>query len=207
MRFARMKPGLHPLPTLFMLLGLAACAAPAVPNEQYFRLIAAPGDAHASKPLDGAVEVPPFDADGVMIERPLLFSTDGGHKLEQRNYAYWTNSPPQMLRDALVSYLRSTQVAPQIVPSEMRIDDVKYTIHGTIRRLEQTADPAGGTIEIELALLERDSDRLILSKVFQVDQPAKSGKIDDAVTALDEGMNKIYRDFVALIDNRPATGG
>ncbi|HVJ43529.1 MAG TPA: ABC-type transport auxiliary lipoprotein family protein [Dongiaceae bacterium] len=207
MKFPRMKSGSHPLLALIILGGLAGCAAPEVPKEQYFRLVAAPGDVHVGKPLDGAVEVPPFDADGVMIERPLLFTADGGHKLEQRNYAYWTNSPPQMLRDQLITYLRAAQIAPQVVASEMRVDDVKYTIHGTVRRLEQTANPNGGTIEIELALLEKDSNRLILSKVFHVDQMTNSGKIDDAVMALNEGMNKIYREFVDLVGNRPATAG
>src|SRR5262249_7174602 len=185
--------------------GLAACAAPEVPKEQYFRLVAAPGDVHATMPLDGAVEIPPFDADGVMIERPLLFTADGGQKLEQRNYAYWTNSRPQMLRDQLVTYLRAAGIAPQVVPSELRVDDVKYTIRGKVRRLEQTANPDGGTIEIELALLEKDSDKLILSKVFHVDQKTNSDKIDDAVTALNQGMNDIYRDFVALVSKRTAT--
>lgn len=197
----------RPLLLAFVAGSLAACAAPEVPKEQYFRLVAAPGDTHATKPLDGAVEIPPFDADGVMTERPLLFTADGGHKLEQRNYAYWTNSPPQMLRDQLVTYLRAAQIAPQVIPSELRVDDVKYTIHGTVRRLEQTANPDGGTIEIELALLEKDSDKLILSKVFHVDEKTGSGKIDDAVTALNQGMNDIYRDFVTLVSQRSATAG
>lgn len=202
-----MKIRLSAVLALLLAGTLAACAAPEVPKEQYFRLVAAPGDVHARKPLDGAVEIPPFDADGVMTERPLLFTADGGHKLEQRNYAYWTNSPPQMLRDQLVSYLRAAQLAPQIVPSELRVDDVKYTIHGTVRRLEQTANPDGGTIEIELALLEKDSDRLVLSKVFHIDQHTAGGRIDDAVTALNAGMNQIFRDFVDLVSNRPTTAG
>ena len=197
----------RPLLSLLIVSSLGACAAPEVPKEQYFRLVAAPGDIHAAKPLDGAIEVPPFDADGVMTERPLLFTADGGHKLEQRNYDYWTNTPPQMLRDQLITYLRAAQVAPQVVPSELRVDDVKYTIRGTVRRLEQTANPDGGTIEIELALLEKDSDKLILSKVFHVDQKTGSGKIDDAVTALNQGMNDIYRDFVMLVSQRSAAAG
>jgi ABC-type uncharacterized transport system auxiliary subunit len=189
---------LRSLLPLSLVLVVAACAAPEVPKEQYFRLVAAPGDVHASKPLDGAVEIPPFNADGVMSERPLLFTADGGHKLEQRNYVYWTNTPPQMLRDQLITYLRAAQLAPQVVPSELRID-AKYVIHGEVRRLEQTANPNGGVIEIELALLEKDSDRLIVSKVFHVDETAGSGKIDDAVQALNAGMNQIFHDFVILI--------
>ena len=195
---ARFRPFL----ILAIVGSLSACATPEVPKEQYFRLIAAPGDIHISKPLDGAVEVPPFDADGVMQERPLLFTADGGHKLEQRTYAYWTYAPPQMLRDQLITYLRAAQLAPQIVPSELRVD-AKYVIHGTVRRLEQTANPDGGTIEIELALLTHDENQVLVSKVFHIDQSTPDGKIDNAVTALNDGMNKIFHDFVTLVDQTP----
>jgi ABC-type uncharacterized transport system auxiliary subunit len=195
-----MMSRLRPFLFLTIAASLTACAAPEVPKEQYFRLVAAPGNAHASKSLEGGIEIPPFDADGVMSERPLLFTADGGQKLEQRNYAYWTNSPPQMLRDQLVTYLRAAQLSSQIVPSELRVD-TKYAIHGTVRRLEQTANPDGGTIEIELALLNRDKDEIIVSKVFHVDQATGDTNIDPAVTALNTGMNKIFHDFVHLVDS------
>lgn len=197
-----MTARLRPFLLLAIIGSLSACATPEVPKEQYFRLVAAPGDIHVSKPLDGGIEVPPFDADGVMQERPLLFTADGGHKLEQRTYAYWTYPPPQMLRDQLVTYLRAAQLAPQIEPSELRVDS-KYVIHGTVRRLEQTANPDGGTIEVELALLTRDENDVIVSKVFHVDQSTTDGRIDTAVSALNDGMNKIFHDFVVLISQTP----
>jgi cholesterol transport system auxiliary component len=185
---------------------LSACTAPEVPKEQYFRLIAAPAEVHATKPLDGVVEIAPFGADGVMAERPLLFTANGGRKLEQRNYAYWTNPPPQMLRDQLVAYLRAAQFAPQVVPSEMRID-AKYAVRGTVRRLEQTANPNGAVIEIELSLIEEASNRLIASKLFHAEQPSSSSDIDDAVKALNAGMNQIFHDFVVMASQAAAGQG
>ena len=78
-----------------------------MPKEQYFRLIAAQRRrSRAPRQLTGGIEIVPFAGEGVMTERPLLFTADGGRKLEQRNYAYWTDAPPQMLRDQLVAYLR-----------------------------------------------------------------------------------------------------
>lgn len=186
---------------LSLLALLVGCAAPEVPKEQYFRLIAAPAEAPVSKPLDGILEVPAFDAEGVLAERPLLFTADGGHKLEQRNYAYWTNSPPQMLRDQLVTYLRSAHIATEVVPSELRVD-AKYVVRGKLRRLEQTANPNGGVIEVEVALLDEDTDRLITSKVFLAKEPATSGSIDDAVAALNSGMNQIFREIAAMVSQR-----
>ena len=181
---------------LFLLL--AGCAAPEVPKEQYFRLIAVPAAMPVDRPLNGVLEVPPFTTDGVLAERPLLFSANDGQRLEQRNYAYWSDSPRQMLRDELVSYLRSAKAAPQIVPSELRID-TKYVLKGTLYRLEQRANPNSAIIEIEFSLIEEDSNRLIATKVFHAEEPAASGDIDDAVKALNLGMNKIFHDVAVMI--------
>ncbi len=189
-----------------MTLLAAGCAAPTVPKEQYFRLTAQPAESPAVKPLNGVVEVPPFAAEGVMAERPLLFTANGGRKLEQRNYAYWVSPPPQMLRDQLIAYLRAAQFAAQVVPSEMRIE-AKYIVRGTLRRLEQTANPDGAVIEIELTLLEEDNNRLIADKVFHVEPPAATGDIDDAVKAMNAGMNQIFRDFVTMASQATAGQG
>ncbi|MET1025871.1 MAG: ABC-type transport auxiliary lipoprotein family protein [Dongiaceae bacterium] len=181
----------------FLLL-LAGCMAPSVPKEQFFRLIAVPATRPLDKPLNGVLEVPPFTTDGVLAERPLLFSANDGQKLEQRNYAYWSDSPRQMLRDELVSYLRSAKAAPQIVPSELRLD-AKYVLKGTLYRLEQRANPNSAVIEIEFSLIEEDTNRLITSKVFRAEEPAATGDIDDAVKALNTGMNRIFQDVAAMI--------
>jgi hypothetical protein len=76
-----------------------------VPKEQYLRLMAAQPAEEASRQISGGIEIVPFAGEGVMSERPLLFSADGRRKLEQRSYAYWTDAPPQMLCDWLVAYL------------------------------------------------------------------------------------------------------
>ena len=80
-----------------------------MPKEQYFRLIATTEPAAVTAPVTGVVEIPPLQAEGVMGERPLLFTKDNGLKLEQRNYAYWTDPPPAMLRDQLIAYLRAAK--------------------------------------------------------------------------------------------------
>ncbi len=115
---------LKPLALLPILALLAGCfgSAPAVPKQQYFRLVAAAPAAQSGKQISGGLEIVPFAGEGVMTERPLLFTADGGRKLEQRNYAYWTDAPPQMLRDQLVTYLRQAGVADNVAPSELRLE-------------------------------------------------------------------------------------
>jgi ABC-type uncharacterized transport system auxiliary subunit len=184
------------LPVLALLAGCFG-SAPQVPKEQYFRLVAsAPADA-AAKKIKGGIEIVPFSGEGVMTERPLLFTADNGRKLEQRNYAYWTDAPPQMLRDQLVAYLRQANVADSVVPSELRIESA-YVVRGTIRRLEQlVGDKSGAVISLELAVIEKSNDKLILSKVYTSEKPISGDKIDDAVTALNAGLDEIFTAFAA----------
>jgi ABC-type uncharacterized transport system auxiliary subunit len=187
----------RPFVLLPILAVLAGCfgSAPPVPREQYFRLIATQPAEQASRPISGGIEIVPFAGEGVMSERPLLFSADGGRKLEQRNYAYWTDAPPQMLRDQLVSFLRSAGVADRVVPSELRVESA-YAVRGTIKRLEQLvgASPAA-VISLELAVLENSSDRLILSKVYTAERPTSGQSIDEAVAALNDALDEIFASF------------
>ncbi|HJT12797.1 MAG TPA: hypothetical protein VJ790_09270, partial [Dongiaceae bacterium] len=76
---------LRPLLLLALLAALAGCfgSAPPVPKEQYFRLIADQPGEPAAKKITGGIEVVPFAGEGVMSDRPLLYTADGGRKLEQ----------------------------------------------------------------------------------------------------------------------------
>lgn len=184
------------LATLIASLSITACSAPPAPKEQYFRLIAAPAEAAATQSLDGVVVVAPFSAEGVMAERPLLFTANDGRKLEQRNYAYWTDAPPEMLRDQLIAYLRSANIAPNVVPSELRIA-AKYEVKSVIHRLEQVGgDSPAGAITIEFSLIERETDSLIVNRTYAVAKPAADNSIDSAVAALNEGLDEIFGSFV-----------
>ena len=193
----------RPLVLLPILVVLAGCfgAPPPVPKEQYFRLIAAAPTDQAPKKISGGIEIAPFSGEGVMTERPLLFTADGGRKLEQRNYAYWTDAPPQMLRDQLVTYLKQAGIANNVVPSELRVESA-YVVRGTIRRLEQlVGSSTGAVISLELAVLENRNDRLLLSKVYTAEKPTSGQDIDAAVVALNDGLDEIFAAFVSDLDD------
>jgi ABC-type uncharacterized transport system auxiliary subunit len=184
-----------------LALTVAACfgAAPPVPKEQYFRLTATATPEASANPLPGIVEVAPLLSEGVLGERPLLFTSNGGQKLEQRNYAYWTDPPPAMLRDQLVTYLTKAGIADRVVPSELRIAS-QYRLQGRILRLEQVAPSGGGNggvIALELSLIDKANDGIIASGRYEVAKEATGANIDDAVQALNDGLNEILAAFVA----------
>jgi ABC-type uncharacterized transport system auxiliary subunit len=194
---------LRPAILLPILVLLAGCfgAAPPVPKEQYFRLIAAQPAEQAAGKVKGGIEIAPFTGDGVLTERPLLFTANDGRKLEQRNYAYWTSAPPQMLRDQLVAYLRQAGIADSVVPSELRIESA-YVVRGTIKRLEQlVGGSSGAVISLELSVLQNSSDRLILSKVYTADKSTSGESIDNAVAALNDGLDEIFAAFAHDLAN------
>ena len=197
-----MKPALKLLPLLGFVV-IAACAAPTVPKEQYFRLVATPATEKLAHPFTGIIEAAPLGADGVTGERPLLYTANGGTELEQRNYAYWTELPTAMIRDQLVTYLRSAGAAEQVVPSELRIGAL-YRIQGEIKRLEQSAGDKNdvGIIELELSVIDESTDQLIMSKVYHAETPAADHSIDGAVAALNAGLQDVLKRFAADIDAR-----
>jgi len=187
-----------------LALSLSACfgSAPPVPKEQYFRLLAGTTPEAVAKPVDGVIEVPPLQAEGVMGERPLLFTKDDGQKLEQRNYAYWTDPPPAMLRDQIVAYLRAAKLAKDVVPSELRVN-AQYRVEGRIKRLEQLSGAKNAAvIALELALIDKTTDSIVSSGSYEVAKDAGGPDIDDAVHALNSGLNEILAKFVADLGAR-----
>lgn len=184
-----------------LALSLAGCfgAAPPVPKEQYFRLVTTETPQAIGNPLPGIIEVAPLLSEGVLGERPLLFTSNNGQKLEQRNYAYWTDPPPAMLRDQLVTYLTAAGIAQRVVPSELRIAS-QYRLQGRILRLEQVSPSGGGNggvIALELSLIDKANDGILTSGRYEVAKEATGANIDDAVQALNNGLNEILAAFVA----------
>jgi ABC-type uncharacterized transport system auxiliary subunit len=202
MEGSEMKRALSFVPVIAFVM-TAACMAPSVPKEQYFRLVATPATEKLAHPFTGILEASPLGADGVAGERPLLYTANGGTKLEQRNYAYWTELPTAMIRDQLVTYLRAAGAAEQVVQSELRVG-AAYRVQGEIKRLEQSAGDKHdlGIVELELSVIDEATDQLVLSKVYHAEQPAADHSIDAAVAALNAGLQDVLQRFAADIDAR-----
>ncbi|MEQ8357206.1 MAG: ABC-type transport auxiliary lipoprotein family protein [Kiloniellaceae bacterium] len=189
---------------------LSGClgSAPPVPRDHYYRLLVpAPGAAPAAATLPGVMTVELLQADGLLRERPLLYSASGeSYELQQHNYHYWNDAPPRMLQDQLVAYLRRSGIAGQVVTPDMRIR-ADYQVSGKARRLERLlgGGPPRVFVEVELALLRLSDETLLVVETYSAEASAADETVDAAVVALNRATAEIFDRFLTQV--RVASAG
>lgn len=184
------------------LLLLVGCfnSAPPVPRDHYYR-ISVPTPARSDVPmLQGVVAVAPLEADGLLRERPLLYSASGqSYEMQQHDYHYWIDPPPRMLQYQLIDYLRSSGLANTVIAPDLRVN-TDYNLSGRIKRLERLlgGGPPRVVAELELALVEISSQRLILVRSYDAEVRATDNSVTASITALNTALSHIFQRF--LID-------
>lgn len=180
---------------------LAGClgSAPPVPRDHYYRLlVSSPADISAGGRLASVISVDLFQADGLLHERPLLYSESGAsHEVQQHNYHYWTDAPPRMLQDQLVTYLRRSNIARSVVTPDMRVR-ADYQISGKVRRLERLlgGGPPRVFVEMELALVRLSDNALLLVDNFAEQEPEAGGNVGSAIIALNKATGRLFDRFL-----------
>ena len=191
---------------LALMLGmLTACAAqPPVPQDRYYRLQAAVATAPMGTPaLPGTLEVERFSADGLTAGRPIVYmQSDNPNQLLEYHYHFWTQPPTVMLRDELVTYLRGSNVANNVVTPEMRLPS-DYVLTGRIRRLEQiVGSPNATAMELEISLRRQADGKLLFLKSYRHETATSSAGVGAAVDALNQSLNVVYADILADLKSR-----
>lgn len=182
------------------LLLLVGCfnSAPPVPRDHYYR-ISVPTPARSDVPmLQGVVAVAPLEADGLLRERPLLYSASGqSYEMQQHDYHYWIDPPPRMLQFQLIDYLRSSGLANTVVAPDLRVN-ADYNLSGRIKRLERLlgGGPPRVVAELELALVEISSQRLILVRSYDAEVRATDNSVTASITALNTALSRIFHSFL-----------
>lgn len=186
---------------LFLVLLLAGCAGSGtVPEEQYYRLATLGVDtSFAQPPVAGILYLERIEAVSLFRDRALLYSAvDRPQQLQRHQYHYWTGSPPLLVRDQLLQYLRDRGVAERVTTEpvgrapalrlRLELRDFSRHLHGdgqaAVRvELGLVAQPAGG----ESPLLVRRYVR---------ERMAANGSPAAAVTAFDLALAEIYGELV-----------
>ena len=204
------------------LAGLTGClgSAPPVPRDHYYRVLVAPptqGDApqsaagqsaagqSAARPsatgimFPGVLSVAPLDADGLLRERPLLYSATGrAHEMQQHDYHYWMDPPPKMLQAQLVDYLRASGLAKAVITPDLRVRP-DYEITGRLKRFERLlgGGPTRVVAEVELAMVETGRNRLLVIETYSAEVAAADDSVEASVLALDQALARIFERFLA----------
>lgn len=175
---------------------LVACAVPPpVPEDHYYYLPEA--KLEKSAPLVKELAVKRFVADGLHSERALLFSKAGKSlRLKQYHYHHWTDIPPRMLQEHMITALRNAGAANMVINHDP-VNRSKYTLSGKIRHFEQYASGQASEIRINIELrLDDEHGKPILLKDYRRIQSAESTAPHDLVTAFGLALADIYREFL-----------
>lgn len=189
---------------LLMLLhpALGACAQPEVPQDTFYRLeVGIPEMALSTPRLQGTLEIERLSADGLTAGRPIVYSrSDRPRELQEYHYHFWTEPPPVMLRDQLVTYLRGAKVASAVVTPETRVA-AEYALTGKIKRLERvigaTPGAAKAVVELELGVRQTTGERLLFLETYRVETAATADTVGAAVDAMNEGLSRVFALFVS----------
>lgn len=196
--------GLNLFGALMVLGLLAGCASqPPVPSDKYYRLQAVFAAApFASVKFPGNLEIERFTADGLTAGRPIVYNdSNNTNQLLEYHYHFWTQPPTIMLRDELVSYLRTAKMFTNVVIPEMRINP-DYVMTGRILKMEQIlGSPNRTRLEMEISLRRPDNNKLMFLKTYTHETTQSSAAVPAAVTGLNEALNVIYSDLLADLRN------
>ena len=181
---------------------LAGClgSAPPVPRDHYYRLLVPlPAESGGAMLLPGVLTVELLQADGLLRERPLLYSTAAdAAELQQHNYHYWNDVPPRLLQDQMVTYLRRSGVASLVVTPDTRVR-AEYQISGKAKRFERLVGGGGSkvVVEIEFALLRFSDDALLVVDTYSAEEAAAGDSIEESILALNRATARVFDAFLS----------
>jgi len=181
---------------------LAGClgSAPPVPRDHYYRLLVPlPAESGGAMLLPGVLTVELLQADGLLRERPLLYSTAAdAAELQQHNYHYWNDVPPRLLQDQMVTYLRRSGVASLVVTPDTRVR-AEYQISGKAKRFERLVGGGGSkvVVEIEFALLRLSDDALLVVNTYSAEEAAAGDSVEDSILALNRATARVFDAFLS----------
>ncbi len=176
---------------------LAACTAPEIPRERFYRLTPLV-DPSATPRFDGTVEVGRFDADGLTAQRPLVY-TEAASPNQAFAYHYhsWEQVPGVMLQNLMVESLRAAKAGDAVVTPALRVRS-DYVVGGRILRLERAVGdgPSSGVLHLELLVRRTSDDALLYQGIYRETATAREPTVAATVAALNIALARILDRFL-----------
>ncbi|MGA9342109.1 MAG: ABC-type transport auxiliary lipoprotein family protein [Rhodanobacteraceae bacterium] len=188
------------LGSFLVVLALAGCNAPTVPDFSYYRLPRAAPLPVAKAPLfDEPIVVQEFAADGLYGDQAMVYATDpGAQELHQYHYQLWTDPPPRMLQRRLIAQLRAAHAGPRVT-DELAISQAAVRIRGVILRLDRVPRAGGGygvAVTVKLRVDAGDGPP-ILDERYEADAGANGTDLKSTALAFGSALDRINARFYA----------
>ncbi len=181
-----------------LTMSLINCGGvPPVPTDHFYRLTIHDQNINQLTGITDNIHISPFLAEGVYNERAILFSTDPeSRELQQHHYHFWITTPPNLLRDYLVEYLRNTTTSTQVIPDNIKRDGIR--IIGKVLGFEIINAETGKSarVKIEFTVMKHDDVTPALVKPYQSLQTISGEDFDETVKAVNMATDHIYQEFV-----------
>ena len=189
------------LQLLPLLVMLTACGStPPVPTDSFYRLTLPSQGIEKQRITNGSIHVGNFIGDGLYNERALLYTEDReGRKIVQHYYHFWITSPPRLLREHMVGFLRESDSAPLVITDSSRGDGLR--ISGKVLDFEKqiAGDVTTANVGIELRVDVAGEDLPRFIKQYRLKEPVSGIAVVDTVESINSAVNKIYSEFTADI--------
>lgn len=193
---------IHAWRRLAILLAITAmtvqggCLSGPVPRDRFFRLQVPDASARLELPrLRGRLLVDSIRGSAMTVERLMLYrSADDPSQVKREGYDQWVDPPPAMIQRALVEFLRSANVAREVITPEMRLD-ADFRLFGRLHRFERLVGQGSprATIEIELTLVRLEDRELLLLESYREEEPADGDGIGSSAEAFSRALHRILQ--------------
>lgn len=184
---------------LAMLLALAACSVPTVPDFTYYRLPRPqPLDALDAPLFKVPAVVDAFNADGLYGDQALIYAVDAGaQQLRQYHYQLWTDPPTRSLQRRLIEQLREAKLSAQVT-DELPASQPAVHISGIILRLDRVPQDTGFRAVVGLKLRADGPDGTpLLDEYYRADKPAAGNDVKSTVDAYGAAVDEVFAKFYA----------
>lgn len=184
-----------------VLVIVTACGStPPVPTDSFYRLTLPSQGVEKQRITDRPIHVGNFSGDGLYNERALLYIDDReGRKIVQHHYHYWITSPPRLLREHMVAFLRESDSAPMVITDSSRGDGLRITGKVLDFEKQSAVDVTTANVSIELRVDVAGEDLPRFIKEYRLKEPVSGTTMNDTVASFNTAVYKIYSEFVADI--------
>jgi len=185
---------------ILLFIILTGCgSAPPVPTDHFYRFkTPTQNDIGKQRLTDQVIYINSFLAEGLYNERALLYTNDNlSQELQQYHYHFWITSPPDLLRDYLVSFLRAADTSPVIITGAGITDGLQIT--GRVTEFEKldSGDQSSVNVALELRLDKQGNELPLLLKEYRANEQVQGKSLTDVITSFNTAVLRIYSDFVS----------